>query len=122
MDKDEMSTPEAKAFREASGTLVECLQNPEILGWKLYSKNLIGKEVRDKTTMMGRSREEKCMTIVGSLEKLISIDPKTFHDFLAVLEKGDDNLGLHKELKMSYSKLFGVHHGLFRPRNLNNLW
>ena len=99
------STPEAKAFREAVGDLVEYLQNPGILGWKLYSKRLIGKEVRDKTTMPGRSREEKCMTIVDSLEKLISLDPKKFHEFLDVLESGDDNVGLGKQLKMSYSKL-----------------
>ena len=97
---------ESKAFREISGDLIEFIEDPHILAWKLYSKNLIEKDVREKATLNTVPRFEQCMAIVEALERQIGLEPKRLCDFLEVLRSDDSNLPLYERLNAVYGELF----------------
>ena len=97
---------ESKAFREISGDLIEFIEDPHILAWKLYSKKLIEKDVREKATLTTIPRFEKCMAIVEALERQIGLEPKRLCDVLEVLGNDESTLPLYQQLYDSYGELY----------------
>ena len=97
---------ESKAFREISGDLIEFIEDPHILAWKLYSKNLIEKDVREKATLKTVPRFEQCMAIVEALERKIGLEPKRLCDFLEVLRNDESTLPLYQQLNAVYGELY----------------
>lgn len=96
---------ESKAFREISGDLIEFIEDPHILAWKLYSKKLIEKDVREKATLKTVPRFEQCMAIVEALERQIGLEPKRLCEFLEVLRSDDSNLPLYERLNAVYVEI-----------------
>ena len=97
---------ESKAFREISGDLIEFIEDPHILAWKLYSKKLIEKDVREKATLKTVPRSEQCMAIVEALERKIGLEPKRLCDFLEVLRNDESTLPFYQQLNAVYSELY----------------
>ena len=90
-------TPEAKTMRKHYADLTQAMQDPLGLAAKLYSENVIARNVLDSTLESSCTKVQKTMHLLQAVSDQIAINPKEFHCFLAVMRK-DSSLQAAAEL------------------------
>ena len=105
MATSRQESAEGKAYREISGELIEFVEDPYILAWKLYSKRLISKNAREKASMKSVARAERCVYLVEALENTIDQNPKTLTDLLEVLRTEESITSICEKLSTIYGKI-----------------
>ena len=79
--------PASETFRKYSADLLTAIQDPEVLAWELYAKNIITTAVRDAASYMMHERGVRTSKLLSAVESRITTDPKVFDVFLSVLSK-----------------------------------
>ena len=66
------------------------IRDPLTLAWKLYSKGLISREVREQTCHNSRSVEQQGSCLLSALESRVASDETAFDTFLSILKNSED--------------------------------
>lgn len=75
-----------EAFRKHSAELLTAIQDPEVLAWQLFAKNIITPDVRDDAVNMMHSRVARTSKLLVAVETQITVNPAAFAAFLSVLD------------------------------------
>ena len=102
MDAEE--TVEAKTMRKHYADLTQAIQDPLRLAAKLYSENVIARNVLDSTIESPHTKVEKAMYLLQAVSDQIAINPKDFHCFLNVLKKDSSLQAAAELINSTYSK------------------
>ena len=77
--------PAYETFRKHSADLLTAIQDPEVLAWELYAKNIIPATVRDAANNMMHERGKRTADLLAAVDSRIVVDPGAFDVFLSVL-------------------------------------
>ena len=87
-----------------SADLLMVIQDPEVLAWELYSKDIITVDERKAACYHMHSRGMRTSSLLSALESKIVISPGAFDVFLSVFAKRPSMSDLHRRMKDMYSK------------------
>ena len=93
-----------EAFRKHSADLLTVIQDPEILAWELYSKDIITLDERDAACYHLHGRSMRTSNLLSAVESRIKVNPGAFDVFLTVLAKKPSMSDLHRRIKDAYGK------------------
>ena len=77
--------PPDRTIRKYFNDLLTVIQDPEVLAWELYAKNIISSAVRDAAANYMHEREVRASNLLMAVESRIKVDPGVFDVFLSVL-------------------------------------
>ena len=97
-------TVEAKIIRKHYADLTKAVQDPLGLAAELYSANVIARSILDSTMVSTHTKVEKVMYLLQAVSDRITINPKDFHCFLAVLKKDSSLQEMAELMNSTYSK------------------
>ena len=100
----ESINPAYEAFRKHSADLLTIIQNPEVLAWELYSKDIITLDERNAACYHLHDRSMRTSNLLSAVESRIAVDPGAFDVFLSVLAKQPSMSDLHRRMKDAYGK------------------
>ena len=100
----ESVNPAYGAFRKHSADLLTVIQDPEVLAWELYAKNIISPAVRDAAVFVMHEKGARTSNLLIAVESQIKVDPGTFDVFLSVLAKRPSMSDLCGKMKETYRK------------------
>ena len=100
----ESFNPANKAFRKHSADLLTVIQDPEILAWELYSKDIITVDERDDACYHLHGRNMRTSNLLSAVESKIKVNPGAFEVFLAVLAKQPSMSDLCRRMTDAYGK------------------
>ena len=66
------------------------IRDPLTLAWKLYSKGLISRDVREQACQDSRSVEQQGRCLLSALESRVASDETAFDTFLSILRDSED--------------------------------
>jgi len=95
---------ELEAFRKHSADLLTAIQDPEILAWELYAKNIICRAARDAAAHTMHEKGVRTSNLLAAVESRIAVDPRIFSVFLSVLAKRPSLSDLCGRMKGAYGK------------------
>ena len=96
--------PAYETFRKHSADLLTVIQDPEVLAWELYAKNIISTAVRDAAAYVMHERGVRTSNLLIAVESQIKVDPGMFDVFLSVLAKRAAMSDLCERMKEAYGK------------------
>ena len=96
--------PAYETFRKHSADLLTVIQDPEVLAWELYSKDIITVDEREAACYHLHGRRMRTSSLLSAVESKIAVNPGTFDVFLSVLAKRSSMSDLHRRMKDTYSK------------------
>ena len=96
--------PAYETFRKHSADLLMVIQDPEVLAWELYSKDIITVDEREAACYHMHSRGMRTSSLLSAVESKIKVNPGTFDVFLSVLAKQPSMSDLCERMKDAYSK------------------
>ena len=96
---------ESEAFQECSADLIREIEEPEVLGWDLFSSNIISKKEVDEVSMVGLSAVQKKARLLSAVGDQIAFDPAKFKNLLLVLRKQP----LLKDIVDKLKKVYRTH-------------
>ena len=96
--------PAYETFRKHSADLLMVIQDPEILAWELYSKDIITVDEREAACYHMHNRGMRTSSLLSAVESKIVVNPGAFDVFLSVLAKKPSMSDLHRRMKDIYSK------------------
>ena len=99
--------PAYEAFRKHSADLLTVIQDPDVLAWELYSKDIITADERDAACYHLHGRSMRTSNLLSAVESKIKVDPGAFDVFLSVLSKRPSMSDLHRRMKDAYGKSVG---------------
>ena len=76
-----------ETFRKHSADLLTAIQDPEVLAWELFSKDVVTSTVVEFANNMTHERGERTSKLLMAVMSRIEVDPGTFDVFLSVLSK-----------------------------------
>ena len=100
----ESFNPAYEAFRKHSADLLTVIQDPEILAWELYSKDIITLDERNAACYHLHGRSMRTSNLLSAVESRIKVNPGAFDVFLTVLAKKPSMSDLHRRIKDAYGK------------------
>ena len=89
-EPEEDTSAEYRTLRQLSGTLLGAIRDPLTLAWKLYSKGLISRDVREQACQDSRSDEQQGSCLLSALESRVASDETAFDTFLSILSVSED--------------------------------
>ena len=100
---------EYRAFRKCFCALVDGITDPGWLAIQLYSKELIGPDIRTEAQKPAISERVKIVNILSAVEEQIVVSPATkFREFLDVLQNEPSLKHLATILENTHQKLLGL--------------
>ena len=69
---------------------MKAIGHPPTLAWKLYSKGLISRDVREQACQDSRSVEQQGSCLLSALESRVASDETAFDTFLSILRDSED--------------------------------
>ena len=111
-------SPAYETFRKHSADLLMVIQDPEVLAWELYSKDIITVDEREAACYHMHSRGMRTSSLLSAVESRIAVNPRAFDVFLSMLAKRPSMNDLCGRMKDMYSKSVGQA-GLDGSGNLN---
>ena len=96
--------PAYETFRKHSADLLTVIQDPEVLAWELYSKDIITVDEREAACYHMHSRGMRTSSLLSAVESKIAVNPGAFDVFLSVLAKRPSMSDLHRRMKDMYGK------------------
>ena len=93
---------ESEAFRKCSADLIKEVQDPELLGWELHSRNVITKKQVDEVREEGLSDVQRKTKLFGTVGDQIAVDLTKFQNLLLVLRKQLPLENIVAELEATY--------------------
>ena len=93
---------ESEAFRKCSADLIKEVQDPELLGWELHSRNVISKKQVDEVREEGLSDVQRKTKLFGTVGDQIAVDLTKFQNLLLVLRKQLPLENIVAELEATY--------------------
>ena len=100
---------EYRAFRECFSALVDGLTDPGRLAVQLYSRELIGPDIRAEAQKPAIAERVKVVNILSAVEDQIVASPATkFREFLEVLQNEPSLQHLATRLKDTYHEIKGA--------------
>ena len=84
--------------------LLTVIQDPGVLAWELYSKNIITVDERNAACYCLHDRSMRTSNLLSAVESQIKVNPAAFDVFLAVLAKQPPMSDLHRRMKDAYRK------------------
>ena len=96
--------PAYETFRKHSADLLTVIQDPEVLAWDLYSKDIITVDEREAACYHLHGRRMRTSSLLSAVESKIVVNPGAFDVFLSVLAKRPSMSDLHRRMKDTYSK------------------
>ena len=100
----ESFNPAYEAFHKNSADLLMVIQDPEVLAWDLYSKDIITADEREAACYHLHSRNMRTSNLLSAVESRIAVNPGAFDVFLAVLAKQPSMSDLCRRMKDAYGK------------------
>ena len=100
----ESINPAYEAFRKHSADLLTVVQDPEVLAWELYSKDIITVDERDAACYHLHGRSMRTSNLLSAVESKIVVNPPAFDVFLSTLAKQPSMSDLHRRMKDAYGK------------------
>ena len=97
-------SPAYETFRKHSADLLTIIQDPEVLAWELYSKDIITVDEREAACYNLHGRRMRTSSLLSAVESKIAVNPGTFDVFLSVLAKRSSMSDLCKRMNDTYSK------------------
>lgn len=91
-------------MRKHYADLTQAIQDPLGLAAKLYSENVIARNVLDSTLESTCTKVQKTMHLLQAVSDQIAINPKEFHSFLTVLKKDSSLQAAAELINSTYSK------------------
>ena len=110
----ESFNPAYETFRKHSADLLTAIQDPEVLAWELYAKDIIPSAVRNAANNMMHERSERTSDLLAAVDSRIAVDPGAFNVFQYVLAKRPSMSNLCESVKETYRKSAGQAHN-FSP-------
>ena len=97
---------QCRAFRRCFAYLADGITDPGRLAVQLYSKELIGPEVREEAHKSAIAERVKIVNLLSAVEKQITTSPATkFQEFLDVLQNEPSLQHLAKRLEDAHNEL-----------------
>ena len=93
-----------ETFRKHSADLLTVIQDPGVLAWELYSKDIITVDERDAACYHLHGRSMRTLNLLSAVESRIKVDPGTFDVFLSVLAKQPSMSDLCRRMRDAYGK------------------
>ena len=104
---------ECRAFRKCFADLTEGITDPGLLAIKLYSKELIGRDIRTETSNRAIAVRDRTVMLLSAVEDQIVTSPATmFREFLDVLQ---DEPHLHNLAAKLDGELVSILPSTFSP-------
>ena len=94
----------AIVFKKHYNDLQSGIQSPSELASKLYSRNIIAQDVRNRGQMTTYTIRERNAILLNAVEQAISSDPKCFRQFMKILDDEPTTKPLHALLKDTYGE------------------
>ena len=99
--------PAYEAFHKHSADLFMVMEDPEVLAWELFSKDVVPSTVVEFTSNKMHDRGMRISKLLMAVESQIEVDPGVFSAFLSVLAKQHSMSDLYWRMKDAYSKSLG---------------
>ena len=96
--------PAYVTFRKHSADLLTVIQDPEVLAWDLYSKDIITVDEREAACYNLHGRRMRTSSLLSAVESKIVVNPGAFDVFLSVLTKRSSMSDLCERMNDTYSK------------------
>ena len=96
--------PAYETFRKHSADLLMVIQDPEVLAWELFSKNVVTSTVVEFANNMTHEKGTRTSNLLMAVGSQISVDPGVFDVFLSVLTKQPAMSDLCGRMKDAYGK------------------
>ena len=96
--------PAYETFRKHSADLLTVIQDPGVLAWELYAKNIIPAAVRDAANNTMHERGKRTSDLLAAVDSRIVVDPGAFDVFLSVLAKRPSMNDLCGKMRETYRK------------------
>ena len=96
--------PAYETFRKHSADLLTVIQDPEVLAWELFSKNVVTLTVVEFANNMTHEKGTRTSNLLMAVGSQISVDPGVFDVFLSVLTKQPAMSDLCRRMKDAYGK------------------
>ena len=106
----ESFNPAYETFRKHSADLLTAIQDPEVLAWELYAKDIIPSAVRDAVNNMMHERSKRTSDLLAAVDSRIAVDPGAFNVFQYVLAKRPSMSNLCESVKETYRRSVGQAH------------
>ena len=87
---EENTGAEYRALRQLSETLLGAIRDPLTLAWKMYSKGLISRDVREQACKDSRSVEQQGSYLLSALKSKVASDETVFDTFVSILRDSED--------------------------------
>ena len=100
----ECFNPAFEAFRKHSADLLTVIQDPEVLAWDLYSKDIITVDERDAACYHLHGRNMRTSNLLSAVESRIKVNPGAFDVLLSVLAKQPSMSDLCGRMKDTYGE------------------
>ena len=100
----ESFNPAYETFHKHSADLLTVIQDPRVLAWELYSKDIITVDERDAACYHLHDRSMRTSNLLSAVESQIKVNPAAFDVFLAVLAKQPSMSGLCGRMKDTYGE------------------
>ena len=96
--------PAYETFRKHSADLLTVIQDPGVLAWELYAKNITPAAVRDAANNTMHERGKRTSDLLAAVDSRIVVDPGAFDVFLSVLDKQPSMSDLCGKMRETYRK------------------
>ena len=102
MSAGENFNPAYEAFHKHSADLFTVIQDPEVLAWELFSKDVVPPTVVEFTSNKMHDRGLRISKLLMVVESQIEVDPEAFDVVLSVLAKRPSMCDLLRRIKDTY--------------------
>ena len=100
--KEATSNEELEAFQKYCPDFIKKIEDPEVLVWKLYFKNLVSRKQVDEVSKVGLSTVQRSMKLLSVFGDQITVNPAKLKDLLLVLRKHPPLKDIVDKLKSTY--------------------
>ena len=101
------ASPESRALRRHSASLVTAIADPLVLSWKLFAEEIIEEATKDEVDLPNLTATKKNSILVSAVMRRVEARPSLFHCFVDVL-KDERNYILRElggKLETTFSEL-----------------
>ena len=95
---------ENEAFRKHPADLLTVIQDPEVLVWELYPKDITTVDQREAACYHLHGRNMRTSNLLSAVESKIKVNPGAFNVLLSVLAKQPSMSDLCRRMKDAYGE------------------
>ena len=96
--------PAYEAFHKHSADLFMVMEDPEVLAWELFSKDVVPSTVVEFTNNKMHDRGMRISKLLMAVESQIEVDPEAFDVVMSVFTKRPLMSDLCRRMKDTYGK------------------